>query len=280
MFPWVMLYGVTALLFNHPAAFPDRVQRTLNARDFSGTALQQTADPARDAEQVVAALNAKFAPSDGGKAPFRLVEESQALYSRDTISARVRGPGQEHSVVLDLPSGTAAVSTTIQSDSDQPPFAVRGLKVRGSLNERVKAGLPEALTRLGLAADDAGIAVGTTLVFFVESEGRIWKAAYNVQTGAVAGRPTDAPGDLSLRYFLTELHQAHGYPSDSTATARWFWAVVVDGMFASMAFWGLSGLCMWWQIKAVRTAGALVLAVGLIAAIMSAIAMHGVIRAF
>src|SRR5262245_33925407 len=41
MFPWVMLYGITALLFNHPGAFPDRVQHVLTREDFVATPLEQ-----------------------------------------------------------------------------------------------------------------------------------------------------------------------------------------------------------------------------------------------
>jgi len=273
MFPWVMLYGLTALLFNHPTAFRDQVQRTLGHAEFAGTALDQPADPVRDAVKVIDALNAKF-PSEGPELRYRLIEPDKARYLRDTVAARVRGPGQDHAVTFDLPSGIASIATTIQNDADQPQFAVRGLKVSGSLGERMKAGLPEALTRLGLAADDAGIAIGTPLLFHVEGDGRRWTAAYNVQTGAVTGRPVESANELSWRRFLTELHQAHAYPSKFTA-ARWFWAIAVDGMFVSMTFWGVSGLFMWWQIKAVRRAGAVVLVLSLIVASLLALGMHG-----
>jgi len=277
MFPWVMLYGTTALLFNHPGAFPDRPQRTLHREDFAGTRLEQMANPAADAEAVVAALNAKFGADAAAANPFRLVEPGRASYASDVIDARARGAGQEHSVLLDLPSGTARVSTLERSDAEQPPFAVRGLRIPGSLGDRVKAGLPAALTRAGLAADDAGIAVGTDLVFFVDAGGTVWRAAYNIQTGAVTGRPADAPGDPSLRTFLTELHLAHGFPSEGVA--RWFWAVSVDAMFVSMVFWGVSGLFMWWQIKVVRSLGAAVLIASLVVATLLGFCMHRVLTA-
>lgn len=272
MFPWVMLYGITALLFNHPAAFPDRVQQRLGRADFVGTALEQMANPAGDAEQVVAALNAKFAEANATGSSFRLAQADQARYTRDVLVARARGAGQEHSVLFDLPSGTASVSTVKQDDGQRPPFAVRGLKVSGSLSERVKTGLPEALARKNLSADDAGISVGSSLSFLIEVDGQLWRAIYNVQTGAVSGRPAEAPGSLSIRQFLTQLHMSHGYPSQDVT--KWCWAVAVDAMFVSMVFWGLSGLLMWWQIKAVRFAGASVLLSSLIVATLLAISMH------
>jgi len=273
MFPWVMLYGITALLFNHPGVFRDQPRRVLGLRDFEGTPLRHVADPAADAEQVVAALNTKFASSTTALPLYRLIHPDQAKYTRDRILARVRGEGQEHSVVLDLASGVAQVSTDPQGTGERAPFGTRGLKVGGSLAERVKTGLPAALARQGLAAEEAGIAIGTELVFYVEAEGRAWRATYNIQTGAVTGAPAHRPGSLLLRDFLTQLHVTHGYPSHGGA-ARWFWALAVDAMFASMVFWGVSGLLMSWQIKAVRSAGAIVVAVSLMAATVLAFAMY------
>ena len=275
MFPWVVLYGFTALLFNHPGLLSDRPGRTLTRDDFVGTALEPLADPAADAEQAIAALNAKFDSGTPSAPRFRLVSSERAVYSRDVIVARSRGAGQEHSVLLDLPSGTAFVSTSEQAEADQAPFATRGLKVSGALGERVKVGLPQALSRQGLAADDAGISIGTELLFLVEAEGRVWRATYSPQTGAVSGRPfdTDRPSDLSARKFLTQLHLSHGFPSQ--AGIKSLWAVVVDCMFVCMIFWGISGLFMWWQIKSVRVVGAMVLTIGLILATLLAVGMHG-----
>jgi hypothetical protein len=272
MFPWVMLYGITALLFNHPAAFPDRPGRVLQRADFAGTALQDLANPKAEAEKIVAALNAKFGDGETSQPPYRLIDPDKARYTRDKISARARGDGQEHTVLYDLPSGTAFVTTEIQSANQRAPFATRGLKTTGSLAERVKTGLPKALTNQGLAAEEAGIAVGTEVVFYVDSQGGPWKATYNIQTGAVSGTSVIGSGDLTWRGFLTQLHLSHGYATQGGA--RRLWAIGVDAMFVSMVFWGLSGLCMWWQIKAVRRTGAAILVAGLASSLVLAALMH------
>jgi hypothetical protein len=41
-----------------------------------------------------------------------------------------------------------------------------------------------------------------------------------------------------------------------------------------MCFWGLSGLVMWWQIKATRKVGAVVLVLSAAAATALGVAMH------
>src|SRR5207249_10515900 len=72
--------------------------------------------------------------------------------------------------------------------------------------------------------------------------------------GRVHGQPPAASPDKTPLPFLKELHFTARYPSQH-GTSRWFWAVAVDATVLSLFFWALSGLFMWWQIKAVRLTG-------------------------
>jgi hypothetical protein len=60
--------------------------------------------------------------------------------------------------------------------------------------------------------------------------------------------------------FLERFHRRRGYstgyPLDTT------WAVTVDLAIAAMVFWVLSGLWMWWEMKATRRLGASALLTG------------------
>ena len=80
------------------------------------------------------------------------------------------------------------------------------------------------------------------------------------------------PGEMGWRRYLLRLHMAHGYPVQQNV--RWYWAIAVDAMFATMVFWGLSGVLMWWQIKRTRRLGALCLVVSSVVATWLAIGMH------
>ena len=80
---------------------------------------------------------------------------------------------------------------------------------------------------------------------------------------------------ISTRRFLTRMHLAHGYPS--SGGPRWWWAVIVDMMAGIMVFWALTGLVMWWAIKATRRAGFAVLVLSGVAAGLLASGMHRVI---
>src|SRR3954465_14895470 len=70
LIPWVFLYGVTAFLFNHPDAFPDREVRTSSRADAAGTPLECFPTAPTLATAVVDALNSR---SDGGV--FRIDDE-------------------------------------------------------------------------------------------------------------------------------------------------------------------------------------------------------------
>ena len=62
--------------------------------------------------------------------------------------------------------------------------------------------------------------------------------------------------------------------AEPQAGPRWVWAVVVDAMFVSMVFWGVSGLFMWWQIKRTRVVGAALLTLAVLFSVYLAVEMH------
>ena len=78
--------------------------------------------------------------------------------------------------------------------------------------------------------------------------------------------------EVTWRRYLLRLHTAHGYPVQRNT--RWYWAIAVDAMFATMTFWGLSGVLMWWQIKRTRLIGAACLILSAVVATWLAIGMH------
>ncbi len=65
---------------------------------------------------------------------------------------------------------------------------------------------------------------------------------------------------------LERFHRRRGYATGYVLDTAW--AVSVDVAIAGMIFWGLSGLWMWWEMKATRALGltALVCGAGLFAA--------------
>ena len=86
LFPWAILYGVTAFLFNHPSVFPDQPLATFGAEVTAGTPLESLPTPAEQAAAVVTALNEKQKP----EVPYRLGSEEAHYATRDFIFANVK----------------------------------------------------------------------------------------------------------------------------------------------------------------------------------------------
>jgi hypothetical protein len=273
MLPWVLLYGITALLFNHPGAFPDQSQVSFGKAEIEGTPLQSLPAPRELARRMVAAL-AEQAGQTGRAGSYRLVEPDRAAYSDEFVFARVDAPGQEHSIRVNVTDGTGRIATRDTGEPAGPArFARPGPAVGGSPAGLVRDSVPTVLERRGLPAGEVTVTSSPELTFLMEAEGRRWQVTYDTLGGGVTGRPADeTTGGLTTRTFLLRLHLAHGFPA--TGGARWAWAVAVDAMFVSMVFWGLSGVLMFWQIKAVRGWGFLVLLASAAAATALAVGMH------
>jgi hypothetical protein len=270
LLPWVFLYGVTAFLFNHPDAFPDREVRNVSRIEAAGTPLEEMPGADELATRVVKAINDR----SGGR--YQLSSSPGASLSRP-LTVTASGRGREHSVRYDFDSGGSIIRST--PSAGKPPTDLHDgevLRLDDSPRERLARGVPALLEKLGIEADSVIIRNPPDLIFEIEAEGRRWRTAYNLQTERVSIRPTDDPASqLSNRRFLTGLHLAFGYPS--TPGARWAWALIVDAMALSMVIWGGSGLMMWWQMKSLRRFGLLVMIVSLIGSVMLATGMHGVL---
>ncbi|HVL14207.1 MAG TPA: PepSY domain-containing protein [Gemmata sp.] len=294
LLPWAILYGVTGFLFNHPSAFADVPAREFGRSELAGTPLEYPPVPAEVAGRVVAALNDR-AP-DGTR--YQLASPEKAKYTREFAFATVKADGQEVSVLLDVAGKGGTVRSRVVAPpkvEERAPFAVGtgpkaapkgdrparpagpGLALADPLHDRVKAAVPVVLERTGFPGGEVTVTSVPDLSFHMTDGTKTWVVTYNAMTGGVSGRSADEPAqaeDLSTRRFLTRLHTAHGYPGEQNA--RWFWAVVVDAMAFVMVFWGVSGLFMWWQIKATRKFGFLILLLSLAAATTLGLGMHEV----
>lgn len=288
MTPWVFLYGVTALLFNHPEAFPDATLVHFGASETSETPLAQAPRPEALAARVVDALNANAARAEGGagaksspsskSAAYRLMRAGEARYAREFF-ASLKGDGQEHTVRIDLANGEGSVRSQVKESGKPAPFVAKGgVKLTPPPLEPVTRALPALVGRLASPGDYVvERTLAPDLSFLMEGRGQTWRVTYNPQTGLISGRPEAEGGALTTRMFLLRLHVAHHYPNERDV--RWFWALAVDAMFVSMVGWGITGLLMWWQMKNVRTIGIVVLIASAVAATALAVGMHRLLAA-
>jgi hypothetical protein len=212
---------------------------------------------------VVEALRARGKP----EGDLRLVRPEEARFTREFAFATVAAGPETHGVLVDVAGGTGTVRTnpTPPPPPSKAPFEQTGLVVSDPAADKVKAAIPAVLARVGVGGGDVTVTSVPDVAFLVEADGRLWRVTYNGTTGAVTGRAADAPPDPpSTRSLLARLHLAHGYPG--AGGPRWYWALVVDVVSAVMVFWVMSGLLMWWQLRAVRIGGAVALASGVLLA--------------
>jgi hypothetical protein len=286
LLPWAVLYGVTAFLFNHPTAFSDQPYAEFRRDALAGTPMESPPPPAEVAEQVVIALRTRSPGST-----YTLVEPEQARYSRDFAFAVARTEGRETNVLVDVTGAGGSIrarDVPPPRPEESAPFTIgrgigprpvgpppEGLKVPDLLHERVKATVPAILERTGFPGGTVTVTSVPDLSFLMDADGRRWRVTFNAQTGSVSGRPAadqEPPAAPSTRTLLLRMHTAHGYPYRTDG--RWAWAVLVDVMAAALVFWAATGLVMWWQVRAARRAGAVVLVLSAAATVALVLAMR------
>ncbi len=100
MLPWVLLYGVTAFLFNHPNVFSDQTIVAFSRDQMRGTPLEGLPTAVEIAKQVVALLNNR-ASADA----YRLVQPEAVRFDRGGLSANVQAEdGKRYTASFD-PAG-------------------------------------------------------------------------------------------------------------------------------------------------------------------------------
>ena len=151
-----------------------------------------------------------------------------------------------------------------------------GVKLDGNITDRFKAAVRILLERNGFLTGEVTVTFAPDLKFPVAADGRMWIATYSPLMNSVTGATAEtSESDLSVRSYLLRLHLARGYPGETNA--KLFWAVIVDAMAFTMCFWGLSGLFMWWQIKATRKFGLVILLLSAIAATTLGVSMYSLL---
>ncbi|MBI1346530.1 hypothetical protein GC163_09605 [bacterium] len=294
LFPWAVLYGFTGFLFNHPQVMSEQPMASFDRSVWSGTAMESQEDLAASAQQVIEALQSH---QPENTADLRLIETEPIRYANELAFATLKTDDEEIGLAIAALGNGGTIRKTPKKSTNEPaqpfPWAIGkaepptrngrekaemtsgGLVLNGSLSERLQASLPSLQTRQQLPAGPVTLTSVPDLTFVVESQGQRWKVGYNSLKGTVTGKTVETSGTpISWRRFMTRLHTAHGYPFTSFA-AKWFWAIVVDVMAWIMIYWGVSGLLMWWQIKATRRLGFVMLSLSAVAAISMAIGMYG-----
>lgn len=250
--PFVILYGLTAFLFNHPGVWSASTSTWIPPLDLDAAGRTSLAAPGDLAQSVVAELEPGWT-LDAATEP--------TLRGQTSLSATLGGTS--YNVVFDQPGGGARVSTRSESRRTTPDELRPGDGSRFRVGQDALQSIQAAATALVLGErGDAAwrVRAAPRLEFGLLREGAPYRATYDLRDSTLRVVPNDEPpAARSLRSFLLRLHTAHGYPSGFGA-AFW-WAILVDAMAVAMVAWAITGLFMWWQMKNLRRVGAVVVVV-------------------
>ena len=252
--PFVLLYGVTAILFNHQSLFSTSTYEELNPALFAEIAFS---DPDAIADAVTAEIaeqaDVPVERIDAFAADFRgdLIID----FTEDTMRRRYR-------ITPETMSGTLQSTPRSTGEEEEEILAVESVDPRET--ETID-GIKTLLENEHLDASGR-IRSMPDLEFRINADGEELAVTCDLRTGEISQRKVDEPRmDFSLRSFLLRLHVSHGYPSQNSA--RTVWAVIVDVTAALMIFWAVSGIIMWWQLRPTRFNGMFTMALGVVLAI-------------
>lgn len=270
--PWAALYGVTALLFNHPAWWSERQDRSVPIAVLDGTPLAR-ADVSLIQADAAAALGETR--GDAGLGALELVE----IRETGGFDIRVEDEAMSHRVWIPAQDADIRISSAAR---DRQGDAGRSLDLRipafDRRLEQAEAGLTSLMDVIGLRHP-----VGqpdlrrTPQLSLVANDGtRHWEGTYDPRRGRLQLRPHADASSGSVRSFLTHLHVSHGY--GSTSAARVGWALAVDAMGFAMLLWTVTGLLMWWQLVRIRGLGWVCVLLGVTAFAVLGIALSSEFR--
>jgi hypothetical protein len=255
LWPFLLLFGLTGLSFNHPTVGRGLDVKKLSAAEVAAASNFEPWDAEQVASEVVARLNS-------GGTKYRLSQQPGARFAGFPLFVAPTERGKQV-LMVSLSDGSATITERPDPPAATPtPFADAELE----LPARNLQALARDLTPL-LAArhvDTVGALtphpkVHPQLAFrLLDPSGREWNALYDFATGKISGKPTSQRRSGSLVELLETIHTQHHYPPHPSAT-RW-WALCADLTAFTLIVWSLTGLVMWWQLRRLRLAGAVIIA--------------------
>lgn len=250
--PWLAFFGLSGVFFNHP-----NIGEPVTSRALPPPLLEELTGfapwpPHAVAERVVAGLNERD--------PAQRYTVDASFASRYSGAVVMKAPSEQgmHVVLLNPERGFGILAyREARPQGKAAPFA--GAQVAlpeyslAALNDRFHG----LLASQGLAGT-APLTVDPKLAPQVEfrlkdAAGEVWNVSYALGSGTVTGRLSREWPSIGFSQLIAKLHTTHHYTFG--VQARWFWALFEDLLGLAMLFWGVSGLAMWWQLKATRVAG-------------------------
>lgn len=260
MLPWVLLFGLTALSFNHPSIGRNLSGRLLPPDEFHRLSGFEPWKPQLIADQVVARLNEKGQH-------FELLPESAAF--RGWAFFARPGEAGMHVVIVGLDRGIGFLSTRPHlKESLKPSFFGEVVQLPKYNTAELARALEPVHGKLGIhetAPLRAHPEIHPELRFVARDErGKAWNVVYDLSSGSLDGRPSDEGHHAAAIEIFEALHTQHHFPPTFGPTT--LWAIFSDLTAVTIVLWALTGLVMALQLRRLRRVILATLLAGLLAA--------------
>ncbi len=261
VWPFVLLFAISGMSFNHPT-----IGRGLTMRRISSSEVERATEfRPWDAEKIALRVVEKL--SAGGPA-YRLSTAHGARFADFPLFAAPTEGGRQVVIVRLSEGSTTITERPMEPEDPELPFGKDVIRLE-------EYDLAEVARRLNPLLAEQGIATMGPLrphpevhpeVRFVmlDAEGRAWNTVYDLSSGTLSGKPADAPAPGAFVELLEAIHTQHHYPPETGPT--FWWALFADVTAVTLIVWALTGLLMWWQLKRLRRAGAVVVAFAVVLA--------------
>lgn len=267
MWPFVLLFAITGLSFNHPTVGRGLTVKRASSAEVARATGFQPWDPAAMAAEVVKELR------KSGQA-YRLSSSVDARFAGFPLFAAPTADGKQ-ALIISLSDGQATITERPDPPESAPtPFADAEIHLPAHDLKALAAKLTPLLAAQGVTTKGPLAPhprVHPELAFrLLDASGKEWNVVYDLGSGKLTGKPTATPRAGVFVELLESIHTQHHYPPHPSATL--FWALFADLTAITLLIWAVTGIVMWWQMRRLRLAGAvvIVLALGAAASVMIA----------
>ena len=251
LIPWLLLYGVTALLFNHGMWMTNREDLPI---------------PSSDPILVSAQSAAQDVATQLKEQGLELVPNSAQWIGSITLKGTMEGSSVR--IRVD-PEGQGGLMVTRPDDSPQPEWTntfENWLVVDEQQEAQITDNIHQMIQEIKPDVTSVSLSRYPKLRFQVHKNSEVFTVDVRHNSG-ISVEQTEAPQTVRTR--MLRLHTMHGDPGYTGA--KWLWVKIVDIMGIAMIIWGLSGIIMWWTIRPTRRQGAIAITDGIsLLAVLSA----------